>query len=203
VVINETSDNPGGGTPGDGTHLLRALLEAQLENACFGYICDPETCAAAVASGPGRTIDVVLGGKTDSLHGEPIRCKAFVKSVTDGDFKLTRWAPGLRMSLGPMARLVVNSVDVIVGSKRSQTFDPELFLLHGIDVRRYRFVALKSSQHFRAGFDDIARAIVTADTPGLLSQRMSVLERHRVERPIWPIDTEASYTALPAANAVG
>ena len=28
VVINEFSDNPGGGAPGDGTHLLAALLEA-------------------------------------------------------------------------------------------------------------------------------------------------------------------------------
>src|SRR5205823_6247568 len=35
VVINETSDNCGGGTPGDGTHLLRAMLEARLDNSCF------------------------------------------------------------------------------------------------------------------------------------------------------------------------
>lgn len=28
VVVNECADNPGGGTPGDGTHLLRALLDA-------------------------------------------------------------------------------------------------------------------------------------------------------------------------------
>ena len=27
IVVNETSDNPGGGTPGDGTHLLRAMLD--------------------------------------------------------------------------------------------------------------------------------------------------------------------------------
>lgn len=30
VVINETSDNCGGGAPGDGTHLLRAMLEANM-----------------------------------------------------------------------------------------------------------------------------------------------------------------------------
>ena len=28
-------------------------------------------------------------------------------------------------------------------------------------------------------------------------------DAYRVERPIWPIDAEASYTALPAANAGG
>ena len=29
IIINESSDNPGGGTPGDGTHLLRELLKRQ------------------------------------------------------------------------------------------------------------------------------------------------------------------------------
>src|SRR5690606_30755729 len=47
VVINDTSDNPGGGTPGDATHLLRAMLEAGLEEACFGFIYDPETAEQA------------------------------------------------------------------------------------------------------------------------------------------------------------
>jgi microcystin degradation protein MlrC len=195
VVINETSDNPGGGAPGDGTHLLRAMLQARLDRACFGFICDPATAAAAAEAGPGAWMDVVLGGGTDQLHGAPIRARAFVKAITDGDFVLTNWAPGLRMRLGTMVRLVIDGIDVIVGSRRSQTFDPELFLLHGIDVRRYRYVGLKSSQHFRAGFQELARAIVTADTPGLLSQRLSLLHRRRVARPIWPLDSEASYPA--------
>ena len=47
MVINETSDNPGGGTPGDGTHLLRAMVEAKLSDACFGFIVDPAAAEAA------------------------------------------------------------------------------------------------------------------------------------------------------------
>ncbi|MGA1103347.1 MAG: M81 family metallopeptidase, partial [Pseudomonadales bacterium] len=42
AVINETSDNPGGGSPGDGTHLLKAMLEADEPATCFGFIVDPE-----------------------------------------------------------------------------------------------------------------------------------------------------------------
>ena len=55
-VIHETSDNCGGGSPGDGTHLLRAMIEARLPDACFGFIVDPETSAAAPAEtgGGGR-----------------------------------------------------------------------------------------------------------------------------------------------------
>lgn len=193
VVINETSDNAGGGAASDGTHLLRAMLDAGLKDACFGFICDPEVARAAHAAGPGATIDVELGGKTDDLHGSPIKASAYVKTVTDGRFMLRAWAPGLRMDHGPMARLRIDGIDVIVGSKRSQTFDPELFLLHGIDVMRYRIVALKSSQHFRAGFEPIAKAIVTADSPGLTTLRPDAFHRVHTPRPIWPLDADASY----------
>ena len=36
IIINETSDNPGAGGPGDGTHLLRTLLYRNIPGSCFG-----------------------------------------------------------------------------------------------------------------------------------------------------------------------
>ncbi|HVM54791.1 MAG TPA: M81 family metallopeptidase, partial [Acidimicrobiales bacterium] len=80
VVINDTSDNPGGGTPGDATHVLRAFLDAGLDDACFAMICDPETVQQAIAAGVGATLDVRLGGKHDDLHGDPIDAPAYVHS---------------------------------------------------------------------------------------------------------------------------
>jgi microcystin degradation protein MlrC len=192
-VINETSDNPGGGAPGDGTHLLRAMLEARLDNACFGFIADPETAEAAHRAGVGAEIDVALGGKSDELHGEPLRVRAQVRALTDGRFALTHMLAGVRMNLGRSARLVIQGVDVIVTSASQQTFDPEVFLLHGIDVRRYRIVALKSSNHFRAGFQDLAKEIVTADPPGLTTHHIEVFPRKRSPRPLWPLDAEAHW----------
>lgn len=193
VVINETSDNPGGGSPGDGTHLLRAMVEAGLESACFGFMCDADAAAAAHRAGVGATLDVALGGRYDDLHGAPLPVRGRVKSLTDGRFVLRAMAAGLPADLGPMARLEVGGIDVLVASRRGQTFDPEPFLLHGIDVRRYKIVALKSSNHFRAGFQSLARAIVTADPPGLTTHRIEVFPRRRSPRPIWPLDPDAEY----------
>lgn len=95
--------------------------------------------------------------------------QAYIKSLHDGRIEMQAMMKGAPINLGPMARLVINDMDVIVASRRSQTFDPEPFLALGIDVRRYEIVALKSSNHFRAGFRDVAAAIVTADPPGLVS----------------------------------
>ncbi|HET9015587.1 MAG TPA: M81 family metallopeptidase [Thermomicrobiaceae bacterium] len=192
VVVNEKSDNPGGGAPGDGTHLLRAMLAANATETAFGFIYDPETAAQAHRAGAGATIDVRLGGKTDDLHGAPIAATAYVKALTDGRFiQQSPMGRGRQVDLGPMARLVIGNVDVLVSSVRTQTLDPEVFLLHGIDVTRYRLVALKSTQHFRAGFEPVAAEIIQADTPGLTSGDVSTFAYHRLRRPIWPLDTDA------------
>ncbi|MEM7078750.1 MAG: M81 family metallopeptidase [Pseudomonadota bacterium] len=194
VVIHETSDNCGAGTPGDGTHLLRAMLDAQLgAQACFGFIVDAEVAAQAHAAGIGSTIEVALGGKTDDLHGDTLQLSAYVKALHDGRVVMQHMFKGAPLNLGPLARLVVDDMDIIVASRRSQTFDTEPFLAVGIDVTKYKYVALKSSNHFRAGFSHIASAIVTADTPGLSTHNISVFPRQKTTRRLWPIHGDATY----------
>jgi microcystin degradation protein MlrC len=195
VVINDTSDNPGGGSPGDSTHLLRAMLEAGLTDACYAFIYDVQTAALAHEVGVGQRVRVRLGGKTDTVHGAPIEAEAYIKALTDGKFRYTTpMGRGLAVDLGPMARLDIGGIDVLVASERNQVLDDEVFLLHGIDVRREKIVALKSSAHFRAGFTHLAKAIITADAPGATTLRFErAFTYSRVRRPIWPLDEEATY----------
>src|SRR5699024_9825880 len=86
IVLNETCDNPGSGAPGDGTHLLKAMIEKNHPLSCFGFVYDPEVVNVAHQSGAGTTIEVKLGGKTDEIHGKPLQVKAYVKALTDGKF---------------------------------------------------------------------------------------------------------------------
>ena len=201
VVIHETSDNCGAGTPGDGTHLLRAMLDAKLgADACFGFIVDQEVAATAHTSGVGAEIQIVLGGKTDDLHGAPLEVTAYVKALSDGKLVLQHMGKGSRLHLGPLCRLVINEMDVVVGSRRSQTLDKEPFLAVGIDVERYRYVALKSSNHFRAAYQSIASAIITADPPGLSTHQLQVFPRQQTDLALWPIDSNAVFDAGHAAQ---
>jgi len=188
VIIHETSDNCGGGAPGDGTHLLRAMLEAKLDNACFGFLVDPEVAGLCHEAGVGARLTVSLGGKYDDLHGAPLELTGYVKSLHDGRVTMRAMFKGSPLNLGPMARFVVDGMDVIVASRRSQTFDIEPFLAVGIDVMKYDYVALKSSAHFRAGFQELAGAIVTADPPGLTTLKLEVFPREHAPGPLWPVD---------------
>jgi len=192
MVVNETSDNPGGGTPGDGTRLLRAMLEAGLDDACFALMNDPEVARIAHDAGVGSRVEVRLGGKTDSLHGEPLAVEAYVKCLTDGTFVQSSpmWG-GLNVNHGPSARLRIGGVDVVVGSANAQVLDEQVFLLHGIEVADYKVVGLKSSQHFRAAFEGVAQRIITVDSPGLSTLRLNAFEYRRIRRPIYPLDETA------------
>lgn len=194
VVMNDTADNPGGGAPGDATHLLRSILDANPERTCFGFVYDAATATAAHEAGVGAVINISLGGHHDAMHGEPIETEAYVKALTDGRFIYTsKMLEGVPANLGLSARLVIGNVDVIVTSVRDQTFDDEVFTLHGIDVTTYDLVAVKSSQHFRAGFTDLATEIVTADTPGLTSRTLDSFTYEHLDGPRYPLDPELSY----------
>jgi microcystin degradation protein MlrC len=194
VVIHETSDNCGGGTPGDGTHLLRAMLGARLGgDACFGFVVDAEVAQQAHHAGVGANISISLGGKTDDLHGKPLEVMALVKALHDGRVTMQHMFRGMPLNLGPLARLVIEDMDVVVGSVRSQTFDKEPFLAVGIDVMRYKYVALKSSNHFRACYQALASKIITADPPGLSTHRLEVFPRQTTTRRFWPTDPAADY----------
>jgi microcystin degradation protein MlrC len=172
------------------------MLEANLEDACFAFISDPEVVDKAIGAGVGATIHVHLGGKNDDLHGEPIALEATVRAITDGRFTLRAMLAGWELELGPSCRLTSGGVDIVVMSKPFQTIDTEVFLLHGIDVTRYKVIGLKSSQHFRAGFRDIAAEIITADSPGLTTNRVDTFEHHRLRGPAWPLDPSARYYRL-------
>src|SRR5690606_11812489 len=48
LVIADYTDNPGGGGYGDTTALLKAMVDADLQNAAFHAICDPAAIAAGI-----------------------------------------------------------------------------------------------------------------------------------------------------------
>jgi microcystin degradation protein MlrC len=194
VVINEFSDNTGAGSPGDGTHLLRALIESGAA-ACFSHMFDPETVRQAAAAGVGATIEVRMGARFGPLHGEPIVASAEVLGINSGLYNVkSPMGTGEIIDLGLLATLRIAKVVIIVSSGRRQTLDDGPFIKAGIDISQFPIVALKSSQHFRAYFTGRASRIVTADAPGLSPVTVSHLPRPRLARKTWPIHEDAAAT---------
>lgn len=191
VVLADFSDNPGGGSYGDSTALLRAMVEARLENAAFATIADAETAAIAHRAGAGAEIRVQLGGKHDAKLSPGLEVAARVVSLSDGRFVYEGpMQRGIAASMGPTAVLRVGGVEVVVASNRFQVYDRQFFASQGIDPAAKRVVAVKSAHHFRAAFAPIAREVIVVDAAGITSPDPKKFPYRNVRRPIWPLDMD-------------
>ena len=189
VVLADGSDNPGGGAPCDGTVILQALLDEGAASAVVGVLYDPETVAQAHQAGVGTTIDAVIGGKTDRLHGDPVRARAYVRLLSDGKFVYRGpMGRGARGHLGRMAVLVIGGVEVVVAERRQQLRDAEMLRCVGIEPQQRRLLVVKSAVHFRADIGPLAECIFDADTPGVHRPDFASYTYRRVRRPIYPLD---------------
>lgn len=193
VVLLDHYDNTASGGTMDTTEVLRAVLEAGLEDvAVFGFY-DPDVVQQMIAAGVGNEVTVDLGAKLPmpalAEQSQPLRLTGEVKLISNGKFKTkVEMSRGVTMSMGPTAVLSVGSVDIVVISRHTEPFDPECFRSLGIEPTERRFVMLKSRIHYRVGFKPIAKALVECAGRGVCTSDYSQVKFENVRRPIYPLD---------------
>ena len=167
VVLADTQDNPGAGGNGDTTGLLSALLRQNATDAVIGLLVDPAAAKRAHEAGVGATIDFELGARSGLAGHLPVRGRFTVERLSEGRFTCTGpMFRNFRMSLGPMAVLRQAGVRVVLSTHKCQAADQQMFRHIGVDPVQQRIVALKSSVHFRADFQPIAREVLVVRSPG-------------------------------------
>ena len=168
VVIADVQDNPGAGGTGDTTGLISALIKAKASDAILSMLYDPDTAEAAHKAGVGSEIDVSLGGKY-TTYSKPIKCKVLIEAISDGRFLFTGpMFGGSHADLGPVALLKIfdTSIRVVVGSKRAQNADQEMFRVVGLEPCQHKIICVKSAMHFVADYKRVSKNIIFATSPG-------------------------------------
>jgi microcystin degradation protein MlrC len=189
VLLADVSDNPGGGSPCDGTLMLQELVGANVPSAVLAVMVDPEAVRAAQEAGIGRTATLVVGGKTDRRHGKPLTLTGKVAWV--GQKEYVNRGPmmtGTTVKMGLTAVFVVNNVEIILTENHFQPFDPEALRCLQIEPKDRLLIGLKSAVHFRAGYQDLAERIFEVDTPGITTPDLRKYSYNRLRRPIYPLD---------------
>jgi microcystin degradation protein MlrC len=188
VVLSDSSDNPGGGAPGDSTFVLKAMLDNGVENAGLACLWDPIVVQLALAAGDGAKLKIRLGGKMGTISGDPLDVECTVIRARKNVLQHFSGATG---SIGDAASLRVGGIDVIVASQRNQVRSPDVFTELGIDPLSKKIIVVKSKNHFRAEFEKIAKEILYLAAGGALSPDFKSVPYTRIRRPKWPIDQDA------------
>ena len=193
VLLVDHGDNTASGGTQDVMRVIGEVMRQGLDDVVAGPICDPASVGRILDAGTAASVTLSLGGKVDmpqiGLTGTPLSVTGRVTRITDGEFVVTGpMATGTRVRMGRTAVLDTGSVQIVVSERRSEPFDLGVFTHCGVDPRRKRYVLIKSRQHFRAGFEPIARHIVLCDGDGVTSSDLRLFTYKNRRRPLYPFE---------------
>lgn len=197
-VLADISDSGASGTAGDGTAVLKGLLEANARSAAVAQIMDREAVDACVRAGVGSVVTLTVGGKHDGLHGEPVEVTGMVRLIHEGRFMLGGvMGRGTSASRGKTVVLEINGpggIELQLTELRGHPNDLNFFRAFGIEPTERRIVVLKSAAHFRAAFEPIATKVIEVDAPGISSPKLATFAYERLRRPIYPLDEDLEWS---------
>lgn len=193
ILLIDSADNIGGGSPGDGTDALRAMLKANVQEGAV-VIADPESVATCWEAGIGAVVSLRVGGKVDNWHGEPVELTGTVKALSDGVYECelpsNHFASfyGNTLRMGRTVWLRAEGINIVLTERKTPPFD--LAQLRGIGVipEEQKMIAVKSAVAYRAAYMPIAAGVVEMDTAGLCSANLARFPFKNLRRPIFPLD---------------
>lgn len=191
-ILADIADTGAGGTAGDGTVILKALLEANAQDVAIAQLADKEAVDHCLEAGIGESIQLTVGGKQDAFHGAPVEVLGVIRHISDGTYiRDGPQNPGGEEHMGPTVVLEIggrHGIDLMLTSYRAHPSDLQHFRSVGIEPTKKRILVLKSAAHYRAAFGPIATEIIEVDAPGICHPYLERFTWKRLNRPIWPLD---------------
>lgn len=193
AILVEPADNIGGGTPGDATFILRALLNSSFES-CGVIINDPAAVQVLSQHIPGETVRLSLGGKGSSLDLGPVELEVTLKRLTDGRFELEdkqshlASMSGSTVNMGPSAVVQHGPVTILVTTHPTPPFDLGQWRSQGIEPKELEVIGVKAAVAHRRAYDPITGSTFTVKTPGPGTSDLHSLPYKKIRRPIYPLD---------------
>ena len=193
TVLVEPADNIGGGAPGDGTGLLRALVEQRIANAAIA-INDPQAVRQLASQAIGGSAVLAIGGKGSRLDPSPLTLEVELLRRSDGRFALEdkhshlASMSGDRFDMGPCAVVRHGGLTILLTSRKTPPFDLGQWRSQGIEPAQLSVIAVKAAVAHRRAYDPIATRMWWVATPGPCASDLRTLPYRHVRRPIFPLD---------------
>jgi microcystin degradation protein MlrC len=193
VILVDSADNIGGGSPGDGTDALRAMLDEDVTDGTI-ILADPEAVDHCWTHQRGDGITLSVGAKEDRWHGEPVDVTGTIQAFSNGEYPCelpdNHFAAffGNTIQMGRTVWLRVRGVNILLTERKVPPFD--LAQLRGIGIipEEQRMIVVKSAVAYRAAYLPIASKVIEMDTAGLCTPNLSRFPYQHLRKPIYPLD---------------
>lgn len=196
VVISDSGDNPTAGGAGDIPFVLERLLALGASSTLVAGIADEEAVNLCAQAGVGATLSLVLGGKLDPIHGQPLHVDGTVVSLHTVPWPASAKAGATTM---PNRVAVINAqgVHVVLTERRTPFHRLADFTNLDLDPTQYQIVVVKMG-YLVPEVDQLARRALLALSPGAVNQDIENLPYKRIQRPMFPMDKTSMGKELSA-----
>ena len=186
VLLSDTGDSVLGGSPGDSTVILGALLCAPLQHRALVPVTDPVAARRLSELRDGDAVDVELGGWSTSFSS-PLASLARGAAGRPGPVTL----PGLpqgSVDMGAAVVVDVGPVTVLVTEHPGVGgIHPGVYRALGVEPADYKMIVMKTASNFQY-IRDITTTFVRVATPGPTQSDVLSLPWSRIPRPMFPLD---------------
>lgn len=173
VALFDLGDNVGGGSAGDATTLLKALLDHKADGWVM-TLYDPEAVEQCAQAGIGATVSLQAGGKTDDMHGSPVPITGRVRTLHSGAYMETErrhgggryFNQGLTVVLEIGRKTPESGGLLILNSQRIYPNSIHQITSVGIQPSQQRILVAKGAVAPRAAYEPVCAEIIEVDTPG-------------------------------------
>jgi microcystin degradation protein MlrC len=193
VLLVEPADNIGGGAPGDGTDVMRALLKYDVQGAGVA-LADAESVAALANVPIGGKITLPIGGKGSPLDPGPVMLEVELVSRSNGVFELEDkhshlvGSLGKIINMGPSAVVKHRGLTILLNSKKLPPFDLGQWRSQGINPEDLSMIGVKAAVGHRVAYGKIAAGEFTVNTSGPCTSDITRLPYTKLRRPVFPLD---------------
>jgi microcystin degradation protein MlrC len=182
VVLMDTGDNVGGGSPGDSRILFDEVRRQGLGNALV-VLHAPQAAAACAEAGVSSAVSI------DGISGR-------VRTISDGVFTETEVRHGGWSAYDQGLSAVVETPEqhtVVFTSHRMPPMSLEQIRSLGIRPERKRILIVKGVVAPRAAYAPVAGSIILVATPGVTNADPAAFDYRHRRRPLYPLEPGARY----------
>ncbi len=197
IGLIDEADDPAGGGSGDSVAILRGMIAGGARAGGVAAIKDTLVARQMAAAGLGAELEVSLGAKTDSLHGDPLTLGGTVRLIHRDPLPMEHWS-GTTYDVGLVCVLDVDGILVVVSERKIVTENIDIFEILGFDVRAMQLAVFKGlGLHIRQALKGKIETFMPVDAIGVTHPDVSKLGAfEHVMRPVFPLD-EMSEDAYP------
>jgi microcystin degradation protein MlrC len=189
-VIAQSSDAPTGGSTGDDSRVVAALVNygSDIPSACT--VVDAPAVDKAFTQEIGDEVSLSLGFTIDPRWGSAVTVQA--KLINKGEAAIVLTGPAMTGQVVSIGRWVVlesaNKVKILVSESGTTTFDPAGYEIAGIDLDECVIVHVRSPLLFKSGFAGRYGQAFSLDLDGPTTPNIKKLKFSKVPRPMIGLD---------------